>query len=324
MVGSTRSRRLAVIAVGIALFSGALVYLPSVVFATPCGAGLTLSTDTVLSTNYTGCTANGITIAANNIVVNCNGHSLTAAPSIGDGVDFGSYTGVTVENCHLTKFGTGIVAGYSGGDNIISNTIAGSIGYGISLPAGSASNLITYNAVDTSGSDGVYVLPLANDNQFVYNSVVGSKGYGFFISGDGEMLYGNTVKSTTYYGIYLDSDSSNKITGNLITANHDIGLFLQSSTGNSITGNTASGNQLAGFYLDHASTGNYLTGNAAISNKGTGYNDSSTGSPGYPNYGTANYYYGDTYKGNTVAGSDPACAPLTPSVDCQSAQPGYW
>ncbi|UCE73945.1 MAG: right-handed parallel beta-helix repeat-containing protein, partial [Methanomassiliicoccales archaeon] len=82
---------------------------------------------------------------------------------------------------------------------------------------------------------------------------------------DNNIITGNNVSSTNWFGIYLSNSSSNDIIDNNASSNAEHGIYLHYSIQNNITSNTASSNGQNGIYL-HNSDGNNLTGNTASHN----------------------------------------------------------
>ena len=92
-------------------------------FATPGGApdrkidtrnrrsattgALSITTDTVLAAPHMG----NIFIAANDVTLDCDGHTITGAgtdESAGNGITIQSRSGVTIKDCHVTNFQVGL------------------------------------------------------------------------------------------------------------------------------------------------------------------------------------------------------------------------
>ena len=132
----------------------------------------------------------------------------------------------------------------------------------------------TYTLTDniTSSGDGIVV---ERDNIIIDGAGYTLQGTGVYpykgvdLSGRSNVTIKNTIITTFYYGIRLDSSSNNSIVGNYITANNGAGIVLDSSSNyNSISGNNITANNLFGIFLDHSSN-NIIVGNN-IANNGYG------------------------------------------------------
>lgn len=283
------------------IVGSSLVLLPSIVFAQQCpSTGIVVTANTSLSKNYYNCHGDGVIIEASGILFNCNGN--TVQGSVGnkaDGIYAFKVTGVTIENCNLRRFGTGIVLNSSSGNYLINDNAVIDYGNGFAIVNNSNGNTVTGDSAISDGASG------------------------YFVSGSsGNNVYGNLARGAVADGFLLSDATGNSLEGNTATRNTLDGYSLTTgSTGNNLVGNTARANGYDGFAADSTSTGNHLIGNEAATNDNFGYSDASTSlNAGYPDYGTGNYYVGDGYNHNFAA-SSPACAPV--SATCKLTQPGY-
>jgi parallel beta-helix repeat protein len=200
---------------------------------------LDINTDTTLIQNHNG----EIDIGADNVTLDCAGHSVTGNGS-GTGINVDGRTGVTVRRCHVSGFEIGIVLGSSSfniidGNWVHDNVLPGGLSIGILL-SGSPDNKISNNVVTGNGADGI---------------AIGS-------SSDGNTISDNTVSGNGIHGIALEQADSNTVTGNESRDNEAVGIWLVNSFGNTVTGNSATGNGQFGF--DDSSTGG--TGDAGTDN----------------------------------------------------------
>jgi hypothetical protein len=102
-----------------------------------------------------------ITVNASNVVIDCNGHTLTETGSVaGDrGVSFGTRSDIEVRNCRLANFGQAI---YGGGANqrvfVRGNTVIGARGIAIQLAVANG-GVLDNRVVDTvNGGAAIYVI----------------------------------------------------------------------------------------------------------------------------------------------------------------------
>ena len=160
--------------------------------------GDTLTANTTLTENLTGCTGGGLTIGANNVTLDCAGHTLSGNGSnIGVTVANG-LSGVTVKNCTITGFNKGVTVDTSTNFSLLDNTI-------------------TIQAA--SGSAGLYIQGantgmLADGNYFEGSGVVYAPGatgtdYGLGIEGQGNEYIGVDEGEVAF-----DPNEANDLDGN--------------------------------------------------------------------------------------------------------------
>jgi parallel beta-helix repeat protein len=239
-----------------------------------CGANITSST--TLTEDVGPCLSDAIGISANNVIFNCNGHTVT-----GSGVETGIQTGpgvsgVTIENCYVTNFVYGILLGNGGNDQLLNNHAYLNTMWGFFIV--SHDSLIQNN--------------MANNN---------AQG-GFVFEG---CNLGSECPGGTSFGY------DNQVTNNMALKNGQnagengfgfVGAIDYQLTNNKAVNNTGDG--FAFFPNGNALTnGNTLTNNKAVNNGAFGYFDSSTGSG---TAGTADTYTRNVCEANTSGGSSPA------------------
>ena len=123
------------------------------VMATTSGVGATvgamsITSDTTLTEDHSG----SITIDADNVTLDCAGHTITGTGtggSAGTGISIDSRSGVTVKNCHVTQFSQGVGVGQSSAIVLSGNSANGN-GEGITV--GSSSATVTNNTANDNNS----------------------------------------------------------------------------------------------------------------------------------------------------------------------------
>ena len=237
-------------------------------------------------------TGAAIIINADNITLDCAGHSITGSMAVDVGSGIGIYlegrTGVTIKNCTLTGFDlTGIYLFDSSGNNITGNTAR----YGPAgiLLMGSSGNNITENIVSYNifgilliGSSGNTLAGNIASDSFLSSGIPGAGIY-LTSTSDNNVLTGNTANNNVM-GIYLgsynpfiqantDGSDNNIVTENIVNDNirfdtdlgeeRGTGIYILSSTGNIVTDNSVSGN-VYGIVIDSSgslSFNNKFSGN---------------------------------------------------------------
>jgi len=210
----------------------------------PCGD--TITSNTTLTQDYTGCTDVGFTIGANNIILDCAGYDINGTDTADSiGIDLGSYDGVTIKNCLVRDFTTGAKGNDADNLNIIGNQLV-------------------FNDA-SSGGGGTTGIHLENsdNNNISHNNLSFNTGSGLYLEGDNNFVWNNTANNNTDYGIFIDYRDFNDYTTNNVllenTANYNsesedisgAGIYVRSNNTN-ITRNTADNNILSGLQLQYA------------------------------------------------------------------------
>ncbi|HJX50576.1 MAG TPA: NosD domain-containing protein, partial [Candidatus Nanoarchaeia archaeon] len=113
-----------------------------------------------------------IIIGADNITLDCDGHSITGT-STGNGISNNGYDNITIKNCNISNFSTGIILTNAVYNNtIFNNTLRNMGSYGVSLYVGGSvnvSNNISSNSFNNSAAS-IY-LSIAYGNVIKNNNI---------------------------------------------------------------------------------------------------------------------------------------------------------
>jgi len=202
--------------------------------------GQTITADTTLNSDLTNCTGPGITIGADDITLDLNGHTITGKGK-GVGVNnVAGHDGVTIENGSIHDFMESVaVVGAS--DNHLG---------GLSL------------------SDNRHVGFFIQDSaaiQIERNSVIDIRFAGIFLARSHDVRVEGNSSSGNGAGVVADASDHLAIEGNVAEGNDGGGIELHESSDSDIAGNTVSHNGGAGIFLDAADT-NQVSGNFASQN----------------------------------------------------------
>ncbi|VVB65665.1 Right handed beta helix region [Candidatus Gugararchaeum adminiculabundum] len=228
------------------------------------GSGVyTLTSDVSSSSNC-------FIISANDVILNCNGRSITGSSWTGIGINATSRRNVTVKNCAIKYFSTGIYYNAVNGSTIQNNSV--------------------YN-----NTNGVYLYNYSGYNNVINNSVYNGT-YAITV-----YLYssGNTIANNSLYNLYQDSilvqsySYNNTITNNSLYilppfTGGQIGIHFEGRGSN----NTVVNNSIRG-----SSTGIYSNDNCNYNT--FVYNDISNGYRGIWDF---RYGSHNTYANNTIHG----------------------
>ncbi len=298
-----------------------LALLPSVLILTTTDAafaqtatvscGDTITKSTTLTSDIGPCPdgVNGIIIGADNIILDCRGHSISGEAQTGDGIQISGHSGVTIINCKASGFENGFHLDGSSHNTLKTNTASNNGQNGFELL--SSANTLTGNTASNNGFAGFNLGSYSNYNILKLNTASNNVFTGFFLGGDSNTLTTNTAVSNNVNGFFLGGDS-NTLSGNTAAKNGQFGFELSDSEYNTLSGNTARSNGGDGFLLQGgkpSATSNTLSVNRADSNLGFGYQDGTTQGTGTA--GTRNTYRFNECSGNTVGGSSPTglCLP---------------
>lgn len=181
--------------------------------------GDTITDNTTLADNLLDCPGTGLIIGADNITLDCAGHSITGQTS-DTGIYADGYSGLTIKNCIITNFTIGIYIANNAGCNITNNT-ADYHSAGIWVSASSGNN-ITYNNASYETSDGIRIED-SSGNNITNNTVNSSNGCGINVLGDSDNnVLSNNTAELDYTGICFQADAGNNITDNTACWSQDV------------------------------------------------------------------------------------------------------
>jgi parallel beta-helix repeat protein len=219
--------------------------------------GQTITQNTILDNNLSGCANNGIVIGANNITLDLNGRTVAGTAASGDqgGIVLVGRTGVTVKNGTVRGFDVGVVI--EGGSG---NTVTGV----------QAIDNIGYAGFNARGGDGIAILSSSN-NRIINNSTVNNgpfSGIGIYTEVDsahpratGGISSGNLVD-----GNFVNHNIEGRTANNVVN-NDNIGIRLEpGNTRNTISNNRVNDSGLDGITLFARNTFTIIRGNQVTNN----------------------------------------------------------
>jgi len=226
-----------------------------------CGDTITEDLNLTIDLN---CPNHGLEIGASNVALNCQGHTLQGS-NTGIGINIESKTGVTIENCIVRDFDTGIyLHDYADSNTLYNNDVLSNDYHGIYIDNGWNNNL-TLNDVDNNGYNGLYLYNWAKYNDIIDNDFEQNGWHGVQIKPgpDGRSDSNNLTENELYYngwsGMGIDTDD-NLISGGWSWNNTYHGFHVNQATGNTIQDCNISHNHHDGIYL-YNSTNTQLINN---------------------------------------------------------------
>jgi len=205
------------------------------------GCGAAITENTTLDANLT-CASTAINICTGNVTLDCDGHTIAGSNS-GSGVFAGS-DHVTVRNCNITGFQTGISFEGAGNGTIENNTVTSNSASGINLVgsdcvianntvsldgssgigvSGGSNNTIIGNTAGPGSYIGIILFAGSHDNLITGNNASGN-GMGIHFNSCFDNLVSNNTVDSNGYGIYLYASTSNTVANNMVRWNSDFGL----------------------------------------------------------------------------------------------------
>ncbi|MEP6602770.1 MAG: right-handed parallel beta-helix repeat-containing protein [Spartobacteria bacterium] len=220
--------------------------------------GQTITQNTVLTNDLSGCTNNGIIVGADNITLDLNGHSVSGTAASGDqaGIVLVGRTGVTVKNGTVRSFDAGVFI--NGGSN---NTVDS---------VNAIDNISYENGPLTRGGDGIFILSSRN-NRILRNTVANNGPYsGIAIVSDADPNHPGDITGVSS-GNVIDSNTVNgniqaRQPNSLANTDND-GIRLEpGNTGNFVLNNRVNSNGLDGIELFARNTSTVVRGNIVTGN----------------------------------------------------------
>lgn len=214
---------------------------------------------------------NGISIGADNIVLDCNGAVLNGNGS-GRGISLFSKNDVTIKNCNIQNYHTAINIHDSDSNTLSQNKIFNNVCSGIVFAGASRYNNISNNEIYQnsfwcSGDvAGIRFTFYSSYNIISYNNISNNWCSGIWLDSSSNNIISNNNISNNSEGIWLSISSNNTISSNNISNNKQGGIGLWRSSDNSIFNNIASNNNLYGIWLD-SSSNNIISSNSISNNQ---------------------------------------------------------
>ena len=198
---------------------------------------MVITTDTVLTENHIG----GIVIGADNISLDCAGHTITEIAPFGAGVTItGAKKGNTIKNCHVEGFTSCFTLSGGASDNMLTNNSATDCVRGFALTFADHNILQNNTAL---GNNFGFAISSSSNNHFMQNDIDQSGDFGIFlIAGNLNKFIDNTVVRGDHSGIQIRLSNKNNFKLNTACDNGtvggvDVNLFDDGSFGNNLRSN---------------------------------------------------------------------------------------
>lgn len=239
------------------------------------GCGAVITTDSRLDADLTNCPDNGISIGADNVTLDLNGHTVG-----GDGVAAGScldegicdrgisndagYDSVTIKGGAVRGFDVGVSVSGANDNRIQKISLANNSTFGV-VVGDSNESLIDHNS-SVGGVSGI-LMSGSSDNRIDHNSLAGSEGYAMPIFGSSYNRIRQNVLEGDQHGILLEESSTdNEIRGNRIS--HGGSIEIDHSSDNHVEENVLN-NPADGILLGEAER--TRVSNNSVTDAGVGF-----------------------------------------------------
>jgi parallel beta-helix repeat protein len=219
--------------------------------------GQTITQNTVLENDLTGCANNGIVVGADNITLDLNGRTVAGTPASGDqgGVVLVGRTGVVVKNGTVRAFDVGVVI-EGGSGNTVENV--------------SATDNISFSGTTNRGGDGIAILSSGNNRVRNNRTVNNGPFSGIGIYSEVDSAHPRSTSGVSSGNVVQNNVVQGNIQGrtpNNVVNNDNIGIRLEpGNTQNQILDNQVSGNGLDGITLFVRNTFTTVRGNVVTRN----------------------------------------------------------
>ncbi|MDD5181699.1 MAG: right-handed parallel beta-helix repeat-containing protein [Candidatus Nanoarchaeia archaeon] len=212
---------------------------------TPCNCSLpgtviiNESRTFTVSEDLTGCTG-GINIGADDITLDCAGYNLTGSSS-GAGLTINGYSNVTVKNCVIHSYATGMYIADSENDSIQDNEVY----YNIALATGMhllGVNNSEFLGNDVSFNDAGIILDNSYSNNFEGSLVLNNSCNGIYLSDSnyntltGGEVGNNNLGSSCNGGVSLSSSANNTVFGIFMHNNKKAAVYIYAGNNSTIDG----------------------------------------------------------------------------------------
>jgi len=218
-----------------------------------------------------------LNVVADNITLDCAGHTITGSPGIDDwGINIIGRSGVTIRNCHFQNLNFPIYH-EDGSCNIIVNNLFNGTRHGPILRKGGFNHIVN-NTILSAELDGIGVVGYLNDgipsiNNIVSNNTLlhcGSDYASVELSyAHNTLVEGNYIVGTGQYDnsiIMLSAFSINNTISHNRGMGGDYGFWVAWGSGNNtIVGNYISNSSYVGIYIDSETQWNRMSNNTVLS-----------------------------------------------------------
>lgn len=165
-----------------------------------CGCGDTVPDDTILNSSIDACRGQGLEINADDVALDCQGYSVTGNTNRSSGIVAKDVDNVTVRNCRIENYYSGIQLENVSNPSLINNTANSNYATGIEM-LNVTGGLVSGNEFSDNW-DGIY-LEDSRDNKIVSNRAHRNKidGIHLFYGSKGNEVHDNNLTNNKGHGL---------------------------------------------------------------------------------------------------------------------------
>jgi parallel beta-helix repeat protein len=204
------------------------------------GCGQTITADTTLDSDLTKCSGPGITIGADGITLDLNGHTIDGKGK-GSGVNnVAGHDGVTIEDGSIRNFMESVAIVGASDNHLRGLSLSGDRHVGVYVQDSSAIQIEQLSVVDIRFSG---IFTWRSHDVRVEGSSASGNGAGLVAqASDHVAIEANSFHGNPGEGIALQEASESHVAGNTVSHNGGAGIFLDAADTNQVSGNFASHN----------------------------------------------------------------------------------
>ncbi|HIJ98031.1 TPA: right-handed parallel beta-helix repeat-containing protein [archaeon] len=198
-------------------------------------------------------------VGVSSVTLDCQGFTIDGADNDGStGISSTSKTNVTIKNCIVTDWATGISLSSSSNNTFLNNSVSSNTGSGISI-SGGANNTAENNTIFSNVANGVVVGSSSNYN-LLKNNTIYSNDIGLELSsGINTTAINNIIYSNTNHGIDI-TDTNTTASSNYIHTNTN-GIRIAGANNHTISLNNITNSSTDGITFSAASESNRIFNN---------------------------------------------------------------
>lgn len=236
----------------------------------------TISTDTVLSGDVSGCPYNRACLnVVGSATLDCNGYRIIMEDDISTGITINGADGATVKNCIVERGGQGIRIYQSTNSNVLHNVVRG--GQNTALEFFESTNSVIDDNTAVMSSSRLYPFGVLSTGwtSFSHHNTVSNNRLNHYRMGvqirygGNNVIESNEILNSWDSGIYLEGSSNNLVKNNNLHSNQNYGILVNTALCNSPTYPGSSNNRILGNTLFDSRSGIIIgntTGETASNN----------------------------------------------------------
>ena len=249
-----------------------------------------------------------------NITFDCKGRMIAGTADSEywyyDGMDVSDSSDISIKNCRISFFNTGIYLNDCGSCALKNNTVNNNGEEGIDVYGYDAENDILSGNTANNNTEGIHVYSTQNCT-LENNTASGNSETGLYLEYlNSATVYNNRADGNDWRGIYANSLYNSRIKRNTAENNEEYGIYVSSSENDTLSQNTADNNTENGIIISYCNNETVDNNTAEHNSEGIRllYSDNSTFTQNNADYNTYNGLYielsnNNTFMNNSASGN---------------------